>query len=222
MSEPRRDISILVVEDESIVALEIESYLESKGFTIVGVVDTYDGAIEILETAKVDVLLCDIYINGEKSGIDLAREIQNSYDIQVIYLTAYADEKTLGSAIDTEPLSYLTKPFKREELFAAVELAGRKRRTSKDLGDGYVYDPEGKHLRFRGEEVPLGKKEHLLLQLLIERNGKVLSFEQMEYSIWPNRCVSDSTRRTLVHRLNSKLDKQLVLTIPGVGYRLSK
>ncbi len=219
-SNIKNKISILIVEDESVVALEIEDFMRSKGFSIVDVVDNYDDAMTAIENKQVDILLCDINIKGIKNGIELVRDIKRKQETNVIYLTAFADEKTISEAIDTEPCGYLTKPFKREELYAAVQLASRKEHNF-SLDHGYVYSIKTEQLFHDNDLITLSKKEHTLLKLLIKQNGKVLTTQHMEHEIWPNNSVSDSARRTLIYRLNHKLKYQIINTIPGIGYQLS-
>lgn len=212
--------SILIIEDESVIAIEIESFVRKLGFHVAGVVDSYDEALAVLSNQKVDILLCDIYLKGEKSGIDLVRKVKNQQASSVIYLTAFADERTMFDAIDTEPIGYLTKPFKREELSAALHLVSRKEHNY-NLGHGYLYRVKSQQLYYQNTLVPLSKKEHIMLQLLIEQDGKVLTMQHMEHTMWPNKTVSDSARRTFIHRLNNKLKHQIIITLPGIGYQLS-
>jgi len=212
--------SVLIIEDESIVALELEDFTSSNGYVVVDVVDNYDDALRAVQNNHVDIVLCDIYINGTKTGIEFVRDVKKAQDIKVIYLTAFADEDTISKAIDTEPSSYLTKPFKREELYAALKLASKGDELF-DMGYGYSYDVKAGQLFYKNSHVLLTKKEHILLKLLIQQNKRVLTLQQMEYEIWPHKSVSNGARRTLIYRLNHKLKYPLVKTIPGVGYQLS-
>lgn len=211
---------VLIIEDESVVALELESFAQSKGFNVIDVVDNYDDAFKVIQEQTIDILLCDIYIKGSKNGIDFVRDAKKLQEFKVIYLTAFADEDTISKAIDTDPSSYLTKPFKREELYVALKLASKEKEVC-DIGYGYSYNLQKQLLLYDNDTVPLGKKEHTLLQLLIKKKGQTVTFEEMEYAIWPYQSVSDSTRRTLVYRLNKKLKHPLITTIAGVGYLLA-
>jgi len=212
--------AVLIIEDESVVALELESFTKSKGFNVVGVVDNYNDAFTIIQEQTIDILLCDIYIKGSKSGIDFVEDAKKYQEFKVIYLTAFADEDTISKAIDTAPSSYLTKPFKREELYIALKLASKEEKVC-NIGYGYSYNEHKQLLLYENEIVALGKKEHILLQLLIKKKGKIVTFEELEYVIWPYQSVSDSTRRTLIYRLNKKLKVPLIITISGIGYSLS-
>src|ERR1051325_716721 len=99
-------IGILVVEDENIVAKDIQQSLKKLGYDVVGVSATGEDAIEKAEQAKPSLVLMDIMLKGEMSGIEAADYIRQKLNIPVIYLTAYADSGTLSKAKVTEPYGY--------------------------------------------------------------------------------------------------------------------
>jgi PAS domain S-box-containing protein len=115
--------SILVVEDEAIVAANIEMRLQSLGYNVPAVVDTGREALEVIAEARPDLVLMDIRIAGPIDGITTAEIIRTTHAIPVIYLTAYTDEEMLQRARQTEPYGYILKPFEIGELRTAVELA---------------------------------------------------------------------------------------------------
>lgn len=115
--------NILVVEDESIVSKDIQQSLKKLGYNIVGAASTGEKAIEIANETKPDLLLMDIMLKGEMSGIETAEKIKETLSIPVIYLTAYADENTLAKAKVTEPYGYIIKPFKEIDLHTSIEMA---------------------------------------------------------------------------------------------------
>ncbi|RMF02808.1 MAG: response regulator [Chloroflexi bacterium] len=126
-------INILVVEDESIVALDIKSRLLNLGYNVSALVSTGEEAVLTAARLKPDVILMDVKLRGEMDGIDAAEKIKTTLDIPVIYLTAYADEITLHRAKLTESYGYLLKPFEERELTATIETALYKHRTEKKL-----------------------------------------------------------------------------------------
>jgi DNA-binding LytR/AlgR family response regulator len=116
-------INILVVEDEGIVAKDIQQSLKKLGYNVVGVSSTAEQAIEKATELKPELVLMDIMLKGELSGIDAAMEIRNKLDIPVVFLTAYADSATLNKAKETEPFGYIIKPFKEIDLHTSIEMA---------------------------------------------------------------------------------------------------
>ena len=116
-------IKILLVEDELIIAEHLTILLENIGCEIVGSAIDFDEAIEILETEKPDLILLDINLGGKKDGVDLAEEINRRFDIPFIFTTSHSDSVTLERAKKVNPANYLVKPFRKEQLYTAVEIA---------------------------------------------------------------------------------------------------
>ncbi|WP_413262175.1 EAL domain-containing protein [Floridanema flaviceps] len=114
---------ILVVEDEGIVAIDLQTTLEDLGYIVTAVVDSGEMAIEKAKETQPDLALMDIRLAGELDGIQAAEIIRSEFDIPVIYLTAYADKETLKRARLTLPFGYLIKPFEERELQTTIEMA---------------------------------------------------------------------------------------------------
>ena len=112
-----------MVEDEVIVAENIKSKLEHLGYIVADVVSTGEQAIQKALKHQVDLVLMDIELEGKIDGIDAAKHLHLLYDVPIIYLTAYADEKTLQRAKLAEPFGYLIKPFQTRELHSCIEMA---------------------------------------------------------------------------------------------------
>ncbi len=114
---------ILIVEDEAIIAMEIESQLRSLGHKVTSIVDTGEKAIEKAEEDKPDLILMDIRIKGEKDGIEAAEEIRHRFGIPVIFSTAYLDEERIERAKITMPFGYVLKPIQERNLRVTIEMA---------------------------------------------------------------------------------------------------
>jgi signal transduction histidine kinase len=115
--------SVLIVEDESIIALDIRTSLESSGYRVVAIAANAEDAIARVTEFKPDIVLMDIQLQGDRDGIATAEQIHRDFNLPVIYLTAHADEKTLSRAKRTEPFGYILKPFEDQELVTAIEIA---------------------------------------------------------------------------------------------------
>jgi DNA-binding LytR/AlgR family response regulator len=115
--------NILVIEDEAIVSKDIQQSLKKLGYNIVGSAATGEKAVELAKKTNPDLVLMDIMLKGEMSGIDAAEQIRKDLNVPVIYLTAYADENTLAKAKVTEPYGYIIKPFKEVDLHTSIEMA---------------------------------------------------------------------------------------------------
>ena len=115
--------SILITEDEMLVALDLEQRLRKLGYDICGTAPTGEEALQLAASLNPDLVLMDIQLQGELDGIQTAALLRTEYDLPVIYLSANADEKTLQRAQLTHAASYLVKPFKERELQICIELA---------------------------------------------------------------------------------------------------
>jgi PAS domain S-box-containing protein len=126
-------ISILVVEDESIVAEDIQNSLQRMGYTVCGVASSGKEALQLAKDLNPDLVLMDIVLKGGIDGIETAETIRTQNDIPVVYLTAHADKKTLERAKITEPYGYLMKPIEDTELHTTIEMAVYKHKTEKKV-----------------------------------------------------------------------------------------
>lgn len=123
---------IMIVEDEWITADDIRMSLQNLGYTVTSVSSSGEDAIQNAEKDKPDLVLMDIVLKGEMDGIQAANQIRSCYNIPIIYLTAYTDEKILERASITEPFGYIVKPFVNEDLKIAIEIALYKHRVEKE------------------------------------------------------------------------------------------
>ena len=114
---------ILIVEDESIVAKDIQHSLTGLGYTVAGVVAFGEEAVERVGELKPDLILMDVMLKGKMDGIETAERIRREHSIPVVYLTAYTDDDTLRRAKVTEAFGYLLKPFEDRELHTTIEMA---------------------------------------------------------------------------------------------------
>ncbi|MBD1877396.1 ATP-binding protein [Coleofasciculus sp. FACHB-T130] len=117
---------ILVVEDERIVAKDIVKSLQRLGYNVVASVASGEEAIQKVLEIQPDLVLMDIMLKGQLDGIETTEKIHKNFDIPVIYLTAYADKKTLERAKITDPFGYIIKPFDERDLHTTIEIALRR------------------------------------------------------------------------------------------------
>jgi PAS domain S-box-containing protein len=142
-------ISVLIVEDEPIIGLEIGEMLKDLGYQVTAVVDTGEKAISKTESDKPDIVLMDIRLKGETDGIDAAGIIRKRFDIPVIFSTAYLDQKRIERAKFTMPFGYVLKPIQERDLKITIEMA--------------LYVTKLDSERRKTEEI-LKQKEHQLLE----------------------------------------------------------
>lgn len=123
--------SILIVEDEPLIADDIAMILERNGYQIMEIVDNAEDALNELASAKPNLILLDVNIEGDKDGIQLAHQINKDFRIPFVFLTSYYDNNTLKRAKATHPSGYVVKPFDEGDLVANIELALMKSKSVK-------------------------------------------------------------------------------------------
>ena len=125
--------NILVVEDNAIIAMDLESRLKQMEFSVPAIVHSGEQAIEMAKEKNPDLVLMDIDLKGEMNGIEAADHIRSQFNIPVIYLTANADGNFPERAKTTEPFGYMIKPFEDMELYIAIEIALQKYKAGEAL-----------------------------------------------------------------------------------------
>ena len=152
--------SILVVEDEALIAASLVQTLISLGYTVPEPVATGEGAIRAVKTKKPDLVLMDIKLAGSMDGIEAAEKIRAIAEIPIVYLTAYTDDKRLEKARLTEPYGYIVKPSHSRELNATIEMALYKHALDRKLKES--------------EEKYRTLLENVPDLILVHRNGIIL------------------------------------------------
>lgn len=115
--------SILIVEDEVIIAKDMSLTLTKLGYQVVGHCISGEEAVRMAAEKHPDIIVMDIMLKGEMMGIDAAKEIHDKYNIPVVFITAYSDEDTISRANTSAPFGYIVKPFKANDLRATIETA---------------------------------------------------------------------------------------------------
>jgi two-component system sensor histidine kinase/response regulator len=118
-----RQPEILVVEDEQIVALELQNRLTKMGYQVTELAATGERALQSIEEHRPDLVLMDIVLAGKMTGTQTAQRVHEQFDIPVVYLTAYSDPATIEQVKETGGHGFLTKPLQPQELHAVIQLA---------------------------------------------------------------------------------------------------
>ena len=204
VQEGRDTAGILVIEDEALVARDIQSRLRQLGYEVLGLAHNPRQALELAEQTRPDLLLCDIHLKDEVDGIDVAAQITRDRPIPVIFLTAYSDRETVTRAKTITPYGYVLKPIETPDLQIAIEMALHKFSIEREListrqllatalqciGDALVFlDPEGRVKSMNSQALELfGIAEdsaigldglELLQQQAGQSPGAALSWEEL-------------------------------------------
>ena len=187
---------ILIVEDEGIIAKDIQSTLNRSGYSVIGIASSGEEAIKKAMEIHPDLVLMDIVLEGAMDGVEAAEHIRDHFDIPVVYLTAYSDDTTLQRAKITEPSGYILKPFQEKELYTTIEMALYKHTmqgklkeseqwlatTLKSIGDAVIATDTGKLITFMNpvaealtgwkQEEAIGKPLKDVFKIINEKTGK--------------------------------------------------
>ena len=113
----------LIVEDELLIAETISDFLKKEGAQNITIVESVEEALSHIETNHTDLVLTDIALGNEQTGIDLGNLLYTKYHIPFIYITSHADKAMINKVKHTRPNGYIVKPFKKDDLLVAIELA---------------------------------------------------------------------------------------------------
>lgn len=117
------NVTVGVVENEMVIADTICLILRKLGYEVLSPAPNYNKALQMIEQGKPDLLLLDINLGGPKDGIDVAQFVRANYSMPIIFLTANSDMSTVQRAKQVKPNAYLVKPFTKEDLYSAIEIA---------------------------------------------------------------------------------------------------
>lgn len=225
MNAPR----VLLVEDEPDIAEIVQYNLLKEGFQV-EIHGRGDSALEAIRKRPPDILLLDLMLPG-LDGLELTRTLKRdpaTAGIPLVMLTAKGEEVDRIVGLELGADDYLTKPFSPRELI--LRLRAVLRRKSSDAPAGEILeagairlDVAAHRLELRGKDVPLTATEFRLLQILMERRGRVQTRGKLLSDVWGySEDVDSRTVDTHVRRLRGKLggESQRIETVIGVGYRL--
>lgn len=188
---------ILIVEDEPIIALNLQETLEELDYETFGITNNRCRTLELLKDQESpDLILMDIYLQGPTTGIQLAKE-------------------DYSKDVDFESLKNINKTLEHKLTLNEES----KSRTIK-LKYGYLFDKEKEILYYGDEVVKLTNKETDIIKALCKTPGQKISQEQLEYAIWQNEPAGYAAFRSVLFRLRNKIHKDLITNQNNTGYRI--
>lgn len=218
---------VLVVDDERQIRRALRSALDAHGYTV-AVAEDGSEALETIATWAPDAIVLDLVMPGV-DGFEVLRETRTWSNVPILVLSARGQEADKVAALDQGADDYLTKPFGMAELLARLRVVLRRARagSAEQFTAGDVTIDIGRHLVFRGQkEIHLTPTEFDLLTVLASEVGKVFTHRQLLERVWGSYAAENSRQlRVYINYLRRKLEDdpshpQLIVTEPGVGYRL--
>lgn len=223
-------MKILMVDDEPAIILALRPVLEALGHDLA---EAGDGktALDMVARDDFDLVLLDLGL-PDSDGCDLIAQISQCADASIIILSARHVEKDKVRALDEGADDYVDKPFSLDELLARIRVIERRRGEaagkpgSRLEGEDLVVDLARREVVLMGEAIHLSPKEFALFEVMARNSGQVVTQRRLMIAGWNNPNVDGQYLRSYVAMLRDKLEEdpsnpELILTEPGVGYRLS-
>ncbi len=219
-----KNLKILYVEDDELTRENTLEILERKCDTVFCASDGREG-LEIYEREKPDIIITDIQM-PKLDGISMAKKIRET-DIKtlIIITTAYTDQKYLLDAVELQLIKYVTKPIHWDKishaLSACIKYLKEEEDTKKHIVDDVYFDTFSKLLIENNNTIYLTNHERDLLDLLVKRKDNMLTYEEIESNIWPDKGMSRDAIKSLTKSLRKKLPKDSIKNLYGYGYKLN-
>ena len=213
--------NILIIEDNKEIALQMKNYLSKNGYNVELATSFYEASYKM--NIDIDVALLDINL-PDKDGEDLIEKLK-SKDIRVIVTTVKNDEDFIISSLDKGADDYLTKPFSLAILRARIDAVLRTLPISQDkiiIYKKIKIDLNNSKVYFKGDQVELTPLEYEILVLFIKNPHRVYTRGQLLEMFWEDRdrFVNDNTLTSTIKRIREKLDREIITTVRGIGYRM--
>lgn len=216
-------MNLLLVEDDEMLAEAVRAGLEQNDWHVDWVADA-GAARTVLVDHPYDVVLLDLGLPGG-SGLGVLSNLRSRYDATpVLIITARDKLSDRISGLDAGADDYIVKPFQLDELFARLRAVLRRSRglVSPVLTfNGITLDPAKRLVTRRGEPVSLSAHEYRTLMLLMERQDRVVTREQLEDAVYGSSgTIESNTIAVYIHQLRRKLGDDVIVTVHGFGYRI--
>ena len=212
---------ILLIEDNLDIARQIKTYLEKNNYQVDLAKDYYEALYKM--NVDIDAALLDINL-PDKDGEDLIEKLKDK-DIRVIVTTVKSDEDFIIKALDHGADDYLTKPFSLAILRARIDAVLRTLPLNEDKTISYKdikIDLDKKLLYYKEKEVEVTALEYEIILLFIKNPHRVYTRGQLLEMFWEDRdkFVRDNTLTSTIKRIREKLDRKIITTVRGIGYRM--
>jgi DNA-binding response OmpR family regulator len=217
-------VRILILEDETILAISMQEFLEDSGYEVLHYTNS-EQAFDAIYDKPFDLLLLDVKVAGDQNGFELLSSLRKA-DIctPAIFITSLTDIEDLTAGYACGGCDYIRKPFDLAELKLRVEQVIKLHCFSSsenliDLAFDYRFDTKKMQLTLNHEVITLGKTETKLLELLIKQRGSVVTYEMFWEEVW-GEWINPTNIRVQVGNLRKKLKRNFIKNVRGTGYSI--
>lgn len=216
---------VLLLEDELMLQSAITEYLTDIGYEV----DAFDEGLEVYKhvtDSQYDLFIFDINTPG-MDGLTLLTKLQEEkIHVPTIFISAITEIEQISHAYELGCYDYLKKPFHLKELGLHIErlfkIADIRAKNFVKISKMYCYNLEKKTLLFDGEEQILTNKQTQIMELFAANINRVVDFDMLRHYVWDDHPVDNAIIRAEIHRVRQTLNEDLITTIKGIGYILSK
>lgn len=227
--EHLKQYTILIAEDDEIALRSLCNTLKRYFKNVITATNGYDASDCVL-SQKIDIILTDMRMPYQ-DGADFIKQIRDlDFNIPVIFMSAYSDSQTLLKVIPLNVTDYLIKPIEIEKVLylclknlqkkVTLPIKQRVEKYVHNLTNGIRVDLIHKMVSKNDEIVFLTKKEFELLTLFLKNKHSILSKTQIEYALWNEDTISESSVKTLIKKLRSKIGEESIITVKNLGYKI--
>ncbi len=218
-------MKVLLLEDELMLQGAIKEYLSDTGFEVIAFEDGQE-AYDNIASNSYDLFIFDIN-TPSMDGLSLLDRLQKEkIYVPTIFISAITEIEQISQAYALGCYDYLKKPFHLKELSLHIErllkMADIRAKDLIKISKMYSYDAENQSLFFDGEAQMLTQKQLQIMDLFAKNINKVVDFEMLRHYSWDDNPVDNAIIRAEIHRLRQVLKEDLITTLKGVGYTLSK
>ncbi len=215
--------SLLYIEDEIYIRTMVVEYLQ-RYFQTIYQASNGKEALRIYEEKKPDMIITDIEM-PQMNGLEFASRIrQKDEQTLIVILTAHSKTEYLLKAIELNLVKYLIKPLDEEELLEALENSFKKIESKNPsvfrLTEHHYYDTYNHTLVYKDELIPLSSSQYQLLDILLDGKNRMVTYSEIEHSIWTQKAMSSSALRSLVHNTRLMIDKNIIKNVSKIGYKI--
>jgi two-component system OmpR family response regulator len=218
-------MKVLLLEDELMLQSAISEYLTDTGYEVTAFEDGQE-AYDNISSSAYDLFIFDIN-TPSINGLSLLEKLQKErIFVPTIFISAITEIEQISHAYELGCYDYLKKPFHLKELGLHIErllkIADIRAKTFVKISKMYCYDAENQSLLFDGQEQLLTHKQKQIMDLFAKNINKVVDFEMLRHYAWDDSPVDNAIIRAEIHRVRQVLKEDLIITLKGVGYTLTK
>ena len=217
-------MKILILEDETILAISVQEFLEDSGYEVLHFINAQD-AFDAIYDGAFDLLLLDVKVSGSMNGFQLLSTLrENKITTPAIFITSLNNIEDLTQGYKCGCCDYIRKPFDLAELKLRVEQVIQTQcfqsvDNTIELPLSYSYNTKKMELLLDDKKVILSRRETSILELLIKYRGSVVSYEMFWEEVW-GEWIDPTNIRVQVGTLRKKLEKNFIKNIRGLGYSI--